>query len=186
MIDIDALALAARVLDALPSDGTVLDTRRLHHEPAPTCASPDGITSTRRGVPMTDSRISYRRSPAVADADLRDLFAAAWPPGTRWPSPRVLAHGAGYVCADAGGSLVGFVNVAWDGGTHGFVLDTTVHPGHRRRGVGRGLVAEAIALARDRGLTWLHVDHEPHLDGFYRSCGFRPTAAGVLALAAAR
>ena len=32
------------------------------------------------------------------------------------------------------------------------------------------------------GMTWLHVDYEPHLDGFYRGCGFRPTAAGLLRL----
>jgi hypothetical protein len=30
----------------------------------------------------------------------------------------------------------------------------------------------------------LHVDYEPHLDGFYRGCGFRPTAAGLLRLPA--
>ena len=33
--------------------------------------------------------------------------------------------------------------------------------------------------------AWLHVDYEPHLDGFYRGCGFRPTAAGLAALSAA-
>jgi hypothetical protein len=31
-------------------------------------------------------------------------------------------------------------------------------------------------------MTWVHVDYEPHLDEFYRGCGFRPTAAGVLRL----
>jgi len=72
--------------------------------------------------------------------------------------------------------------VATDGGAHAFVLDTTVHPGLRRRGVGRRLVAAAVERARAAGAAWLHVDYEPHLDAFYRGCGFRPTAAGLLPL----
>jgi len=34
------------------------------------------------------------------------------------------------------------------------------------------------------GATWLHVGYEPHLDDFYRRCGFIPTAAGLLRLPA--
>ena len=41
-----------------------------------------------------------------------------------------------WVTARDGRRLVGFVHVAWDGGEHGFVLDTTVHPDLQRRGVG--------------------------------------------------
>lgn len=32
-------------------------------------------------------------------------------------------HSLGWVCARDGGDLVGFVNVAWDGETHFFLLD---------------------------------------------------------------
>lgn len=53
---------------------------------------------------------------------------------------------------------------------------------YQRRGIGRDLVLEAAALARERGAEWLHVDYEPHLDSFYRGCGFRHTAAGLLNL----
>ncbi len=35
-------------------------------------------------------------------------------------------HSLGWVCAYLGSELVGFVNVAWDGGVHAFVLDTMV------------------------------------------------------------
>jgi hypothetical protein len=31
-------------------------------------------------------------------------------------------------------------------------------------------------------MEWLHVDYEPHLDSFYRACGFQPTLAGLLEL----
>ena len=96
----------------------------------------------------------------------------------------MLARSLTYVCAFTRGGLVGFVNVAWDGGVHAFLLDTTVAPECRRRGVGTELVRRAADVARRAGLEWLHVDYEPHLDGFYRGCGFSPTAAGLLRLPA--
>ena len=78
--------------------------------------------------------------------------------------------------------LIGFVNVAWDGGAHAFLLDTTVHPDFQRQGLATELVRLVTEEARARGAEWLHVDFEPHLESFYRGCGFRPTAAGLLKL----
>ncbi len=89
-----------------------------------------------------------------------------------------------YLCAYRERWLVGFVNVAWDGGIHAFILDTTVHPEMRRRGIGRSLVMRAVADARDRNVEWLHVDFEPHLRSFYDGCGFKATEAGILHLGA--
>ncbi|HKN98769.1 MAG TPA: GNAT family N-acetyltransferase [Pseudonocardiaceae bacterium] len=92
-------------------------------------------------------------------------------------------HSLGWVCAHDGDELVGFVNVAWDGDMHAFVLDTLVATPFRRRGVGRQLVATAVHHARAAGCEWLHVDFEDHLTGFYfGACGFRPTNAGLIAL----
>jgi ribosomal protein S18 acetylase RimI-like enzyme len=96
----------------------------------------------------------------------------------------VLARSLTYVCAFAQGKLVGFVNVTLDGGVHAFLLDTTVAPEYRRRGIGTELVRRAADVVRRAGLEWLHVDYEPHLDDFYRGCGFRPTAARLLHLPA--
>lgn len=88
-----------------------------------------------------------------------------------------------WVTAFDAGQLVGFVNVAWDGGLHAFLLDTTVHPDWQRRGIGTRLVQEAIRATRDTaGVEWLHVDFEPHLTDFYAGCGFTPTSAGLLRL----
>lgn len=81
--------------------------------------------------------------------------------------------------AHYGEQLTGFVNVAWDGGIHAFLLDTAVHPGWARRGVGTTLVVRAAQEAAMRGAGWLHVDYEPHLEGFYRGCGFGETRAGL-------
>jgi GNAT superfamily N-acetyltransferase len=73
--------------------------------------------------------------------------------------------------------------VAWDGGSHAFILDTVVAARARRRGIGAGLVATATEHARTAGCEWLHVDFEDHLTGFYfRACGFTPASAGLIAL----
>jgi GNAT superfamily N-acetyltransferase len=128
--------------------------------------------------------IEYRISPEIDDAELNRLFAAAWPDHRDRAFGPVLARSFTYICAFAPDGLVGFVNVAWDGGVHAFLLDTTVAPEYRRRGIGTELVKRAADVARTAGLEWLHVDYEPHLDGFYRGCGFRPTAAGLLRLPA--
>ncbi|WP_330295308.1 GNAT family N-acetyltransferase [Streptomyces sp. NBC_00503] len=118
----------------------------------------------------------------LADAELNALFAAAWPGHRDTSFAPVLERSLSWIAARREGRLVGYVNVAWDGGVHAFVLDTTVHPDERRRGLGVRLVRAAAEAARGAGAQWLHVDHEPHLGDFYARCGFRPTAAGLLAL----
>ena len=89
----------------------------------------------------------------------------------------------GWVCARRADALVGFVNVAWDGGVHAFVLDTMVTAAARRQGVATELVAVATDAARDARCEWLHVDFDEHLRSFYLdSCGFATTGAGTIAL----
>lgn len=95
-------------------------------------------------------------------------------------SGQLRAQSLGWVCAREADRLVGFVNVAWDGGSHAFVLDTLVASGWRRRGVGRTLVSTAAREAAAAGCEWLHVDFEEHLRPFYlEACDFRPTQASV-------
>ena len=126
--------------------------------------------------------IAIVRNPPIASANLNALRAAAWKRVGDQEWDAVLARSLGWAGALAGDRLVGFVNVAWDGGVHAFLLDTTVHPDHQRQGIGRALVQEAAAIARDAGCEWLHVDFDDDLAPFYRACGFVPTSAGLLAL----
>ncbi len=96
---------------------------------------------------------------------------------------QVNRHSLGWVCARQSGRLIGFVNVAWDGGVHAFLLDTLVTIACRRQGLASALVEEAVQHARAAGCEWLHVDFDPHLRDFYwKRCGFRPTDAGLIAL----
>ena len=103
---------------------------------------------------------------------------------TDWRA-RVHRHSLGWVCARQDGKLAGFVNVAWDGGAHAFIVDTVVAAGARRSGIGTGLISAAARHARAAGCQWLHVDFEDHLAAFYvQACGFTPASAGLIALAA--
>lgn len=126
--------------------------------------------------------VAIVRNHPVASAAINALRTAAWDQVGDQDWAPVLARGLGWVCALEGERLVGFVNVAWDGGVHAFLLDTTVHPDAQRRGLGTALVREAAALARDGGAEWLHVDYDEHLDAFYKGCGFRPAPAGLIDL----
>ncbi|MGI8811164.1 MAG: GNAT family N-acetyltransferase [Pyrinomonadaceae bacterium] len=134
--------------------------------------------------------ITYTVRPDVSNELLNELFAASWPnnsdPEVEQSQSRdfepVLSRSLTFVCAFAGGRLVGFVYLAWDGGRHAFLLDTTVHPEFRNRGIGIELCTRVVRVAKERGLDWVHVDFESHLAEFYAKCGFQSTAAGLVRL----
>jgi GNAT superfamily N-acetyltransferase len=157
---------------------------------------PDGRQQPRLGR-RQQACVRLESSPPLGDAALNALFAASWPGHELTDFGARLRHSLLWVAAfreyagdereehgaphgrDGRGRLVGFVNVLGDGGVHAFLLDTTVHPSARRRGLGVRLVRRAAEEASRAGARWLHVDYEERLSGFYARCGFRPTAAGV-------
>jgi GNAT superfamily N-acetyltransferase len=135
--------------------------------------------------------LDYVVKGAATSAELNALFSAGgpdagWPPWQRsadtsdWQP--VLRHSLAYVTARRDGQLVGFVNVAWDGRDHAFLLDPRVHPDHHHLGIGVELVRIAAKAAAEAGCEWLHVDYDASLTPFYAACGFQPTSAGVLRL----
>jgi len=129
--------------------------------------------------------IIYEISPDLSNWQLNELLASIHRADHQDRDFRpVLRRSLCWVCAytEDRRQLVGFVNVAWDGGLHAFILDTSVRPSYQRQGIGTALVRHAIEQARTRRITWLHVDYEPHLEGFYAGCGFQQTAAGLMDL----
>lgn len=97
---------------------------------------------------------------------------------------RIRPHSLGWATARLGdGTLVGFVNVASDGGDHAFLIDTKTRGTHQRRGVGTRVVRFAAQHAQAAGCEWLHVDFDDHLRSFYfGACAFEPTNAGLIDL----
>jgi hypothetical protein len=82
---------------------------------------------------------------AAVNALHAEAFGYEEPSDGDWEG-RVREHSLGWACArDREDELVGFVNVAWDGGAHAFVLDTMVGARAQRQGVGARLVALPMA-----------------------------------------
>jgi GNAT superfamily N-acetyltransferase len=128
--------------------------------------------------------VSYSWRGRITDDEMVDLVAShGGRPEAGWWD-RVSAHSLGWVSArDRDGILVGFVNVAWDGGDHAFLIDTKTRASHQRQGIATEVVRRAARHAKAAGCEWLHVDFEPQLDPFYfGACGFRPTDAGLIHL----
>jgi GNAT superfamily N-acetyltransferase len=97
---------------------------------------------------------------------------------------QIRPHSLGWVTARLSDrSLAGFVNVAWDGGDHAFLIDTKTRRDLHRRGIGTMVVRLAAQRAKGAGCEWLHVDFGEELRPFYfDACGFRPTVAGLINL----
>lgn len=122
--------------------------------------------------------------PFPSNAALNELWRVAWDDSAVGDFAPVLERSLTHIGAYYGERLIGFINVAWDGDRHAFLLDPCVHPDFRRQGIGTSLIREAVRCARERGALWLHVDFEPHLERFYADSGFRATKAGLIRLSA--
>jgi ribosomal protein S18 acetylase RimI-like enzyme len=105
-----------------------------------------------------DDNVRIIEKPDLSNAELNDLFSASWTAHTMRAFEPILQRSLTYFGAYQDSQLVGFVNVAWDGGDHAFLLDPTVLPACGRRGVGLALVEAAIKASATGGAEWLHVD----------------------------
>jgi ribosomal protein S18 acetylase RimI-like enzyme len=128
--------------------------------------------------------IRFLVDPFPSDDALRSLWLKVWERSGPGSFQSILSRSLAHVGAYDAQTLVGFVNVAWDGGIHAFIIDTSVDPDFRRQGIATKMLKQAEEAARVRGADWLHVDYEAHLASLYESCGFRPTQAGLIALRA--
>lgn len=129
-----------------------------------------------------DVQIQWRAP--VSDDELGELTRShGGTPAAGWWN-RVREHSLGWVTArSTAGQLLGFVNVAWDGGNRAFLIDTKTRPTHQLQGLGVAVVARAADEAPTAGCEWLFVDFEPALTAFYiDSYGYRATPAGLIHL----
>jgi ribosomal protein S18 acetylase RimI-like enzyme len=128
--------------------------------------------------------ITYRWRGALTDAEMVELVDSFGGSSEAGWWDRICPHSLGWVTArDAGGRLLGFVNVVSDGGDHAFLVDTKTHGAYQRQGIGTRVVHFAAQHAKAAECEWLHVDFESDLAPFYfDACGFRPTGAGLIHL----
>jgi hypothetical protein len=71
--------------------------------------------------------LRYQIDPHPLYTDLNILWLAAWAESAPLTLPNILSRSLGYIGAYNGDKIIGFVNIAWDGGVHAFILDTCVH-----------------------------------------------------------
>lgn len=130
---------------------------------------------------MVEIRTHYRPS----NSELNELNKECWErKHVEQDYSQVLDSSLAHICAFDGHRMIGFVNVAWDGGVHAFLLDTAVAPGYRRKGIASKMIKASVEVAQQRGAEWLHVDFEAKYTELYAKCGFRSTEAGLIALQA--
>jgi len=88
---------------------------------------------------------------------------------------------------DESGAAIGVLTLSesfalYAGGEYGMIDEMYVRPGSRRHGVGRALIEEAVAIARERRWFRLDVtaptaDPDRQVASFYEELGFEPTGA---------
>jgi GNAT superfamily N-acetyltransferase len=130
------------------------------------------------------TEVDYEWRGQVTDAEMVQLVESYGGNAEQGWWDRIRPHSLGWVAGRVSdGSLAGFVNVAWDGSDHAFLVDTKVRADLQRQGIGENLVRLAIQQARTAGCEWLHVDYTERLTRFYvNACGFSPAPAGLIHL----
>lgn len=152
---------------------------------SPVAAGQDDGIPVGHGSTVVAMSVTYEWRGAFGNQEVEALHAEGFdhePIEYDWIG-QLGRHSLGWICARKAGKLVGFVNVAWDGAAHAFVLDTLTEASARHQGIGTRMVELATEQARAAGCEWLHVDFDDDLARFYLdSCGFPPVRAGVVRL----
>jgi GNAT superfamily N-acetyltransferase len=104
------------------------------------------------------NRLSTGWRGPVSDMEMVTLVTAHGGRAVPGWRDQIRPYSLGWVTARVGEeALVGFVNVAWDGGDHAFLIDTKVASAYQRQGIATELVGRAASHAKAAGCEWLHV-----------------------------
>src|SRR5690349_8540939 len=108
-------------------------------------------------IPPSLDGIDFRWRHPLTDDEMVELVRSHGGNAVAGWWDQIRPHSLGWMTARLGdGTLIGFVNVAWDGGDHAFLLDTKVATSYQRRGVATALVRAAVRHAKAAGCEWLH------------------------------
>ncbi|UVD79385.1 GNAT family N-acetyltransferase [Myroides albus] len=130
-----------------------------------------------------DKNISYTINASLDINALNSFMGKVWKDHMWIDYNQVLSRSLSYITAHWGNEIIGFINIAWDGNKHAFLLDTSVDPNFRNKGIGKELVVKAISACKANSIEWIHVDYEEKYENFYRQCGFvQRTSASLLHL----
>jgi GNAT superfamily N-acetyltransferase len=117
---------------------------------------------------LAELREVFRASSLSNEGDRGNLLAN--PDALEFPGIAA-GNGRTRVAVAADGRITGFAT-SLIAGNAVELDDLFVDPGWMRRGIGRALVADAVAIAREWGARRIEVTANPHALAFYRQAGF--------------
>lgn len=127
--------------------------------------------------------LSYRTRPALTNDDLNDLFGRAYNKTMSVDFQRILGQSLTWIGGYDGQVLHAWINVAWDGFVHAFLVDRTAvdDPDGAIRSE---LVREAIeAIRRDHPTVFkIHTDCRPDELDWLGDLGLQELPGGIVLL----
>lgn len=126
-------------------------------------------------------KLGIERDAPVQPGEIADLRqAVGWDRSEETYDRTLPRHCTHYTARDADNRLVGYMSVLSDGVSDAFLLDLTVHPECRKKGLGTRIVRRAIRDLRDAGVRCVQVTFADDLEPFYAQCGFHIFKGGII------
>lgn len=124
--------------------------------------------------------VSFVINPKVAPVAVSDLRAAVgWDRLATDAADELTGYWATIGGFDEQGTLIAWCALLSDGKYHGILLDVMVHPHWQKQGIGRKLVAQAVAHLHQHKIQIIHVDFLSERAAFYEQCGFNIGLGGI-------
>ena len=132
---------------------------------------------------LHDLFMKILKNAAVSSGEINVLMALCWDEFEDTDFDRILQHSLAYfTIRDDQNRLIGYCNLAWDGGRHASLFDLNIHPDFRHQGLAIKMIQQVKQVAIDNNIRFFHVDFDPTLEPLYKKAGFDMISAGLMLL----
>lgn len=120
----------------------------------------------------------------VTSAEINDLMDLVMPGRKHDDFTETLKRSLGYVVVrDETGTLIGYCNLAWDGGRHATIFDLNVHPDHRNQNFVFPMLQKLVDVAKNTpDLRYLHADFNKFRTKIAEKYGFEIIHGAIMYL----
>jgi len=123
-----------------------------------------------------------KQNSVVNSDEINSLMSLCWNDHENVNYQSILDKSLAYITVREDSKLIGFYNLAWDGGRHATVFDLNVHPDYRHQGIALKMLELAPIIAKKNNIKFLHVDFDLKLEKLYKKAGFEIISAGIIKL----